>query len=193
MGVLLGAGAAAAGGATSALSAIGTVVSAVGSIVGAIGAANAANYQAEVAAQNQRIAEENARMASVAGQQELYAQGQKTRAAIGSAKAQLAGAGVDVNTGTAAGLAEAMAAMGMLDSLTTRHNTALDVRGWKVQGLNYGAQSQMAKMQAQSAMVGGIFNAASSFLGGASQIVSQQNRNNLATGSPMNFGMSRFA
>lgn len=177
----------------TALTAIGTVVSVVGTVVGAVAQANAANYQAQVAAQNQKIAEENARMASVAGQQELYAQGQKTRAAIGSAKSTLAGAGVDVNTGTAADLMDAMAAMGSLDSLTTRHNTALDVRGWKVQGLNYGAQSQMAKMQASAAMTSGLFDAASSFLGGASQIASQSNRNNLATGAPMNFGMSRFA
>jgi len=173
----------------AALSIVGTVVGAVGSVVGAMGQANAAAYQAQVAEQNRKIAEQNAVEASQAGQQELFAQGMKTRAAIGSAKSALAGAGVDVNTGTAAGLVDATAALGTLDSMTVRHNTAMDIRGWKTKGLEYQAQAQMKRMEGKNAVVAGIFNAGSSILGGASQVTSQRNRWDLASGTSANYGM----
>jgi hypothetical protein len=61
--------------------------------------ANAA-YQARVAANNAKIAQQNAAMDIQSGEIQAANQGLKTRAAVGTIKAQEAAQGVDVNTGS---------------------------------------------------------------------------------------------
>ena len=95
-------------GVAGAFGAAGLVGSLVGSVVNASGQqeqaqaqSEAAAYQAQVAQNNAAIARSNAKLDIQAGETAAVNQGLKTRAAVGTARANQGASGVDPNTGSA--------------------------------------------------------------------------------------------
>jgi hypothetical protein len=130
--------------------------------------ANAA-YQAQVAANNAKIAQQNAAMDIQAGEIQAANQGLKTRAAVGTIKAQEAAQGVDVNTGSFTKVRAAASEIGMMDALTLRSDAAKAAYGQEVAATSetaqsglYTAQSQQASAAAPIGALGGLLSSASS-------------------------------
>jgi hypothetical protein len=176
-------GATLAAGAGAALPSIGTVatvaglagggISAFGAYEGGQARAASANYQAQVAANNAKIAQWNASMEAASGAAKESAQGMKTAASAGTAKAAQGASGIDVNTGSAANVRQAVAKLGALDALTIRSNTARSVYGYEVAATSDEAQSQLLSAEAKQAGEAGDISALGTFLSSASSVGSK--------------------
>jgi hypothetical protein len=173
----------------STLSTVGAVAGAAGGLVSAIGAISsseatgkAAEYQAQVAANNEQLAKTNAQMAGASGEQQVEAQGLKTRATVGAIKAAQAASNIDVNTGSAVDVQSSAAELGELDALTIRANAQKQVYGYETQGLSFQGQQGLASAEAAQAPVAGAIGAAGSLLSGASSVANQYARWQLASG-----------
>lgn len=147
---------------------IGTAVSAVGAMSQAAAASENASYQAQVAANNAKIAKQNAAWTMEAGEQKAANDAMKTRAMVGQIKASEAANGVDVNTGSAVDVVSSETGLGQAQQTTIRSNAAKDAYGYDVQSMNFTAQSQLDRQEADQAMTAGMFNVAGSLIGGAS-------------------------
>lgn len=130
------------------IGAIGTGISAIGAISQGQQQAKAAEYQAQVAKNNETIAYQNANYAAAAGETQSYNQGLKERAQSGAIRAAIAGAGVNVNTGSAADVQVSQAELGQQDVEQVRQNAALQAYGYKTQATGFGAQANLDTAQA---------------------------------------------
>lgn len=177
--------------ASLALTAVSGIVGAAGSVMQGRSQASAASYQAAVASNNQKIAGQNATYALQAGQQREQAARMRTAGLIGSQRATAAAHGVDVNSGSALDVQSDAATLGELDALTIRNNAAREAYNYKVQGMNYGAESGLLGYSASEDTMGGWAKGFSSLVGAASsfgdkwQSFSEQGLDPFATASPM--------
>lgn len=149
-------------------------VSAAGSVVQGIQAKQQGDYQASVARINQNLAAQDRRTAIDQGVVDQVREDRKAAQLQGQQRVALAGAGVDTTFGTAgdlAGDASLIASENRQDIVT---NTDRQARGFAIQSMNYGAQAQAAKMQGNSALVNGLFQAGGTILGGATQVKKYQ-------------------
>jgi hypothetical protein len=169
-----GAAAAAAAASTPWLAYAGLAMSGLSTIAGASGAYNsgraqqgAANYNAAIASQNAQIARENATHAGQAGEQTAAMSEMKTRAAVGSIKANQAAAGVDVNSGSAVDVRSSAAELGELDAINIRSKAAQDAYGYENQAKSFDETGELDKFTGENAETAGTIGAASTFLGGA--------------------------
>lgn len=135
--------------------------------------AAAANYQAQVAQNNARIALENAQLAAAEGAAKESAIGMKTAAGAGTAKAAQGASGIDPNTGSAAGVRQAIGKLGALDIGTQRANTATQVWGYEVAATSDTAQAGLLEQEASQAGEAGDISALGTFLSGASSVGSK--------------------
>jgi cobyric acid synthase len=156
--------------------AIGGLVASVGSsIVGAGAARDKAdaeaasyNYKAQVAANNAIIAKRNADAATQAGAVGAQVQDLKTKNLVATQLVTQAANGLDVNTGTNVDVRQSAADLGHLDTLTILNNAAKTAQGFKVQGMNFEAESGLNKASAANAEKAGDVGVMTSLLGGAS-------------------------
>lgn len=138
---------------------IGSMVAGAGSsIMGGIGQQNAlsaqaasSRYQAQVAENNRQIAEQNARYAMMAGAGNAQAQDFQTRAQLGQATVAQAAGGLDVGSGSPVAVRDSIHQLGRLKTLQEIQNAELQSYGYKAQGMGYGAQADLARMQASAA------------------------------------------
>ena len=129
-----------------------------GSLQSADAQAASAAYQAQVARNNQTIAEQNATEAQDVGLVREQAQRQNTASLIGSQRAMLAGAGLDVNSGSPLDVQSDSAKLGELNAQTIRHNAALEAYGYQTQASNFSAQSQLYDARSAWASATGYTN-----------------------------------
>jgi hypothetical protein len=148
-------------------------ITALGAVEGGMSHAAMANYQAQVAANNAKIAQWNATTEAESGAAKESAQGMKTAAAAGAAKAAQGASGIDVNTGSAANVRQAIGKLGALDALTIRSNTARAVYGYEVQASSDTAESQLLQAEAKQAGTAGDISALGTFLTTASSVGSK--------------------
>jgi len=146
---------------------------AVGTISQAQAAKKQANYQAQVAMNNQIIANQNADAATQVGNAQENQKRQQVRQVIASQRAAQASSGIDINSGSALDVQSDTAALGELDALTIRDNASRQARGFRQQGLNYGAQAQLDRAAGQSALTGGYLSAAGQLMSSASSVGSK--------------------
>src|SRR5476649_2943705 len=111
--------------ASMALTAGGAIISQAGQAQQAQAAAGEASYRAQVARNNQQVASWNAQRALQQGQVAEDQQRQKTAQAIASQRAQMAGQGSDINSGSDVDLIGDTARAGELDAQTVHNNAAL--------------------------------------------------------------------
>lgn len=144
------------------------------SAAGTYGAGHAnsekAAYQAQVARNNAIIADRNAQWATETGAAEGSAQGMKTRAGAGRLKAAQGSGGVDVNTGSSAAVQASFAALGELDQLTIRSNTARKVYGFNVEKQSQESAAKLYDWESDSAEEGAVLSAMGSLLSSASSV-----------------------
>lgn len=156
--------------------AIGSLIASVaGAGVGAMGASSAADaksaqyqYQAQVASNNAIIAKRNADAAIESGGAQGQANDLKTKNLVGTQLVTEASNGLDVNSGTNVALRQSAHDLGHLDTLTILHNAAKNSAGFKAQGMNFMAESQLDTAAASNAQTAGQYAVATSLLGGAS-------------------------
>lgn len=148
----------------------GAGVSAYGAIQSGNATKSAANYQAAVAKNNQVVAEQNAEGAIDAGEAKSQATALKGRAVGGQIKANQAGAGINVNEGSAVDVQEAQGEQSQLDVETVLHNADLSAYGYRVQGQNYGAEAVLDKATGTNAQEAGYLKAGGGLLSSASSL-----------------------
>jgi hypothetical protein len=153
--------------ATLALAAAG--VAAVGKGVGALQSAATSRYQARVADRNASLAAGQANDAATANRleaQRFYRQaGQRS----GQQVAAMAANGLDLGFGNALGVQQDSAMITAEDVGQIYRKGNEDVRGFDINAGNYRAQAQGARQAASGALVKGVFDVASTALGGAEQ------------------------
>lgn len=147
-----------------------TALSSVGQIVGGIQQAGQMRYAAGIQEQNQRIAARQAQDSIENTQLEAQRRYRELAQTKGAQEAALAANGVDLGFGTALDLQRDTAMIGAEDVAQIykggmERTRALDTESW-----NYGAEAKSLRSKANGAVLNGFIGAASSALGGASQI-----------------------
>lgn len=135
--------------------------------------AKMALYQQAVARNNATIAGYNADYASAAGDFAQGAHAQKVISAAGETRAALADKGVDINSGSAAGVQESQATLAQIDAANIRNQVLKTVWNFKTQKADYEAQSGLLGMQAQYARQAAKFKAKTSLIGSYASFANQ--------------------
>lgn len=177
------------------LSTIAIVTAASSAVVGGVSAyesgqaqRQAGEYQAAVARNNQVLAEQNAQAEEARGRVLEEAKRNETANRQSGIRAAAGASGLDVNTGSPLRLQEDTALLGEQDALTVRNNAMRAAHGFRVQGMNYGAQAQLDMMTAENASRAGALGAWSSIIGGASSVGDKWARFRAAGVSPFGAG-----
>lgn len=144
------------------------VVGTIGSLQAGHAAQQAANYNASVQMQNADQARRNAEIASQSGMANQNIQQLKTRAQMGSIKANQGASGVSMNSGSSVDVLQSAAVIGEMDSLSVRSRATREAYGYEVQGTNFQNQATLDKEEGKAAKTASYFNAASTLLGSAS-------------------------
>lgn len=152
----------------AALAVGGAVVSAAGQLSAGQAAQDRANYQAQVYRNNAIIEQQNQNWALAAGTAKETAQNMRTRANFGNIIAKQAASGVEVGTGSNKQVTDAAGALGALDAMTIRSNTAREAYGYDVKKQSDLASAELKVREGDDAKTASYFNAASSLLSGAS-------------------------
>lgn len=147
-----------------------TAVSAVGSVVSGIGQAQQARYAATVADRNATLAADQAKRAEENTAIEAQRRYRQSAQLMGAQQAAMAANGVDISFGTAA-QNNLDARMIAAEDVGQIYQSGADtVKGLDIQGWNYRAEASAQRSKATGAIVNGLFSAASTALGGASQV-----------------------
>src|SRR5258708_32147406 len=112
---------------------IGGGVSAYGSLQKGAADQSMYNYQAGVAQLNQKIALQNASYAQQAGGSAAYQSGLKTAANVAQQKVDQSASGIEVGSGSAAGVRQSTTALGVYDQNLIRTNFAKKAYGFEVE------------------------------------------------------------
>lgn len=148
---------------------IGAGVSAMGSVVGGVSAMQQANYEAQVAQQNAAIERENIQMEQDRTSREALLHYRRVSQLKGEQRATAAANGVSTDFGTAADLIADTEMMSREDASNIYRQGNENVRGMDRNVANFVGQSRAAKSRGRGALVGSLFQAGGSLLGGASQ------------------------
>lgn len=147
-----------------------TVVSAYGAYEQGQAGKRAGEYQAQVAKNNQLIAQQYAQREEQKGIVEEQAKRQQTAQQEGAIQAIAAGNGLDVSSGSPWRLQIDTAQLGELDASTIRNNAALAAYGYRVKGMNFGAEADLASARATESSRAGALGAFSSIIGGSAGV-----------------------
>lgn len=166
------------------ITAVGAGVTAASTIAGGVSAQNTANYNAAVAQNNATIAQQNATRAEQAGAVAAQNQGQKGAAQSAALRVAQASGGVDVNTGSAVDVQTGERETNLLDTETVMQNADLKAYGYRVQGENFTAQSQLDTAQASEAVPAAALKAGGGLLSSASALGPKFANFNWSGGAP---------
>jgi hypothetical protein len=163
----------------------GAAVSAGGAIAQGDAAKANADYQAQVAANNAMIARQNAVWTEQSGEAKVAAQGMKTAQAAGTAKATQGASNIDVNSGSAANVRQAIGKLGALDALTIRSNTARTAYGYEVAATSDTAEAGLLRQEGSQEQTGADIGALGTFLSGASSVGGNYAKWQMGNGPPV--------
>lgn len=144
-------------------------ISAVGKGIGAAQTAATYRYQARVADRNATLANEAANDATQRTRTEAQRQYRQIGQVQGQQIAAMSANGIDTSFGSALQVQRDTAMMGAEDVAQIYKSGAQQVRGYDIDAANSRAQAQGARQAATGAIVKGVFDVASTALGGASQ------------------------
>lgn len=136
-----------------------------GAAVTAYGQYQVGQYEQKVANMNAKLAGQQARDAEARGNIAEQTHLQKVRQMLGAQRARLGASGIEVNSGTALDLTTDTARMGAMDALTIRNNAAREAWGYRVQGVNYKAQGELAAAQGTNQAMGTLLTGGSQAYG----------------------------
>lgn len=146
-----------------------TAVSSLGAIAGGLQANAQGNYQAKVATQNAALANEAAVQEAERTQDEARAHYRRVASLKGQQRVAAAANGVTVDYGTAATVLDDTDLMANEDLRRIYEGGAERQRGFDIEASNYRSQGQAAKQAGRGALIGSVFSATGTALGGASQ------------------------
>lgn len=144
-------------------------MSAAGTVAGGISANNQSKYDAKVAQNNSRLAVEQARESEKAGVKERRDYWRDVAQQKGQAVAAMAANGVDVDFGTPARSQTDTKTLSREDADALYKNQANRTRGFVIDANNYVAEAKASKARGKSALIGSIFQGASTLIGSAAQ------------------------
>lgn len=147
-----------------------TAMSAIGGVVGAVGQSQQANYAAQVADQNRKIASNQAADSILNTNLEAQRRARQTGQVMGEQQASMAANGVDLNFGTSLDVQRDTAMIGAEDLTQIYKAGNARTQGYDTQGWNFASEAAAQRSKAKGAIVSGIFGAAGTALGGASQV-----------------------
>ena len=160
---LLGMGAVAAGGITSA----------IGNVFQGQATSQSYQYQAQIAQINSQVAKQNAAYATEVGEVDAQQSGMQTRAQIGQTKAIQGSSGLDVNTGSGAAVRTSEAEIGVENQNIIRANAAKQAYGYEVNAAQFTNQASLDIASGANAVTAGKIGAFSSILGGVGSVASK--------------------
>lgn len=149
----------------------GTIMGAMGQIQHGQAAKSAAEYNAAVARNNQVIAERQAQDALKRGEIAESEQRRKNQAILGSQKAAMGANGLEIGSGSNLDILGDTAQFGELDALTIKSNAQREAYGYRVQGMNFGAEAGLADFRASQAMPSALIGAGGTLLSGVGSAV----------------------
>ena len=152
---------------------LGSLVSAGGAIASGQAQSQAAAYQAQVARNNATIANQNAEYATRAGQAKATEESLASAQKLSAVRAGIAAQGIDVNTGSAAGVQAGQAETGELNTEQTVANAALQAYGYRTQATNFEAEAGLEQAQSGYDATAGFVGAAGDLFSGASSLGSK--------------------
>ena len=152
---------------------IGGGVSAYGSLQKGAADQSMYNYQAGVAQLNQKIALQNASYAQEAGGSAAYQSGLKTAATVAQQKVDQSASGIEVGSGSAAGVRQSTTALGVYDQNLIRTNFAKKAYGFEVEAATKGTEAGADVIAGQQAKKAGDIGAVASILGTAGSVSSK--------------------
>lgn len=135
----------------------------IGQRKAAAGAQAQGNYQGAIFDANANVADQQAADALARGDQAVGQSRAQSRVLTGSQRASQAAEGVDINSGSAAGVQANDAALGELDRMTLAQNAQRESWGYKVEAANDRAQGNLARMGGRNTAAG-LRNAATGTL-----------------------------
>lgn len=166
------------------MAAIAPVLQAVGAVVGAVGAIQAgnaaaaeANYRAQIADMNKRIAEDNARRTIERSQVEEVDQDMEARAFLGTQEAAQAASGLSLGGRSAILARKTAREIARRDTLNLRRAAELEAYSFKTDAANFGANANLARMEARNLRSAGRLNAFSSLISGAARVAGSFGQN----------------
>lgn len=131
-----------------------------------------AKYEASVARRNQALAVEASHDSRLAGRDEIRDFWRKVGSIKGQQIASMAANGIDVGFGTAARVQDDTQMLAQDDATNLYRNIENRTKGYLIEASNHASEAKAAKMRGKAAMTQGIFGAATSILGAASQATS---------------------
>lgn len=152
-----------------------------GSLLGGITSAFGAEYKADaqsamyqykagVAQANAKIAQQNVQYALEEGQTKEQMEGLAGGQRLGQIRTDLAASGLRTDTGSAANVIKSQIAGIQEGEQITAYDAAKKAYGYSVQAADFLNEQQMDIMSAKTARTAGMFDVASSLLGGATSV-----------------------
>lgn len=129
---------------------LGTGLTAASGLMTAYGQYQQGKYQSQVAKFNQRVAQDQAADAERRGAIEEANHAQRVRQLMGAQRAASGASGVQINTGSPLAILTDTAALGSVDALTIRENTAREANAHRNQASLYGAEASNASRRGKS-------------------------------------------
>lgn len=146
----------------------GTLLSVAGSVVGAMGQAAAARQQAKIADANAKIAFENAQRATSASQEQVQDSDREIAAFVGQQEAAQSASGLSTSSRSSVLTRKSAQRVGRIDSSRITEQGRSNARNFLQQQNDFQMQAKSARSSAKFAMLGGLLNAGTSLVGGAS-------------------------
>lgn len=146
------------------------ILGAIGSVFTGDATKQADDYKAQVASNNAIIAKRNADAVTAAGGVTAQNNDLKTKNLVGTQLVTQASNGLDVGSGTNVNIRQSAENLGHLDTLTILNNAAKNSAGFKAQGMNFTAESQLDTAAGANAETAGWIGAGTSLLGSASSV-----------------------
>jgi hypothetical protein len=146
-----------------------SVASAGGQLYGGMQANAQGKYESRIAKRNAALEVEGSRASIEAGVGERRDYWRKIGAIKGQNIASMAANGIDVGFGAGERIQQDTNMLAREDARKLYSNIEERTRGHHINASNYVAESKAAKSRGKAALVGSMFGAASSLLGGATQ------------------------
>lgn len=152
------------------MAAIATTLAVGSAVVEGISGFQAGRYRAAVAGANQKTAEENARRAIDRAQVEQQEQDVLTLATLGEQEAVQSASGLSLGSKSFMLTRKRAKNLGRLDALNVRQAGEVEAYNYRTEAMNFAAENQAARSDAAGALVGGLFKAGGSLIGGSARV-----------------------
>ncbi len=145
----------------------GTALASAGSIVNGVNQSNQARYQARVADANAKMDQAAAQDAIKRGAIDEQRQYRRNAQVQGAQRAALSANGIEADFGSAGDIQTDAKLIGWEDAQTIRENAQREAKGFQISAANQLDKAASSRAAGTAAIIGGVFDAGSTILGGA--------------------------